>query len=123
EPANRIRFFSSASDAPRARRPTDAVILGTSIVAVVAAAIVPEDSALVVAVTQLVQALPGLLGWFWESCDVLIVASAAALVVASFVGSARLRLLRDQIAAVAIASVGGPLFLEGGASVGSGLRV
>ena len=119
EPVTRIRFFSSASDAARARRPTDAVMLLASIVALTLASVVPQDGTLVVAVTNLVRALPGLLGWFWESCDVLGVVWAIALVVAALVGRGRLALLRDQIAAVVIASLVGTLLLEGDASFAS----
>jgi uncharacterized membrane protein YbhN (UPF0104 family) len=123
EPVTRIRFFSSASDAARARRPTDAVILLASFVALTLASVVPQDAALVVAVTNVVRALPGLLGWFWESCDVLVVVWAIALVVAALVGRGRLGLLRDQIAAVVTASLVGALLLEGDASFASALTI
>src|SRR5436190_1888364 len=123
EPAAHVRFFSSASDAARARRPTDAVLVFTSIVVIALMSFVPSTSALVSAVTGLVEALPGLLGWFWESCDVLIVAWAVTLIVASVVGSARLSLLRDQIAAVVVAGVAGAFLLEGGASFADAVTV
>ena len=90
EPAIHIRFFSSASDAARVRRPTDGVLLLAAVVTISLASIVPEDSSFAAAVTNLARSLPGLLGWFWESCDVLVVLWAIALVVASSVGRARL---------------------------------
>jgi uncharacterized membrane protein YbhN (UPF0104 family) len=122
-PANRVRFFSSASDATRARRPTDAILLLTAAVAVALASVAPETSAFQSAVTGVVQALPGLLGWFWESCDVLVVGWAIVLVVAALVGRARLALLRDQVFAVVVAGLAGWLLLEGGASFADALTV
>src|SRR5437773_2317063 len=50
EPAAHVRFFSSASDAARARRPTDAVLVFTSIVVIALMSFVPSTSALVSAV-------------------------------------------------------------------------
>jgi hypothetical protein len=123
EPATHIRFFSSASDAARIRRPTDGVLLFAAIVTVSLASIVPEDSSFVSAVTAVVRSLPGLLGWFWESCDVLVVLWAVTLIVASLVGRARLGLLRDQVAAVVVASVAGALLIEGGASFADALTI
>jgi uncharacterized membrane protein YbhN (UPF0104 family) len=123
EPATHIRFFSSASDAARIRRPTDGVLLFTAVVTVSLAAIVPEDSSFVSAVTDVVRSLPGLLGWFWESCDVLVVLWAVTLIVASLVGRARLGLLRDQVAAIVVASVAGVALIEGGASFADALTI
>jgi uncharacterized membrane protein YbhN (UPF0104 family) len=123
EPATHIRFFSSASDAARIRRPTDGVLLFAAIVTVSLASIVPEDSSFVSAVTAVVRSLPGLLGWFWESCDVLVVLWAVTLIVASLVGRARLGLLRDQVAAVVVASVAGAVMIEGGASFADALTI
>jgi uncharacterized membrane protein YbhN (UPF0104 family) len=122
-PATRVRFFSSASDAPRARRPTDAVLLFVATVAIVIASLVPDTSALVSGVAQVVQALPGLLGWFWESCDVLVVLWAIALVAAALVGRARIGLLLDQLASVLVASVAGGLLLTNHASFADALTV
>jgi uncharacterized membrane protein YbhN (UPF0104 family) len=116
QPALHVRFFSSASDAVRARRPTDAVLLVVAVVATAIASVASDTSPLVAAVTDVVQALPGLLGWFWESCDALIVVWAFVLVGSAFVGRARLALFRDQLAAVVVASVVGTLLLKGDAS-------
>jgi uncharacterized membrane protein YbhN (UPF0104 family) len=122
-PVIRVRFFSSASDAPRARRPTDAILLLTAVTAIALASVVPETSAFITAVTSVVQALPGLLGWFWESCDTLVAAWAIVLIAAALVGRGRLRLLRDQILAVAVASIVGALLLEGNATFTHALTV
>jgi uncharacterized membrane protein YbhN (UPF0104 family) len=123
EPVTRIRFFSSASDAARVRRPTDGMLLFASVVTISVASIVPQDAAFVTAVTDLVRSLPGLFGWFWETCDVLVVLWAITLVVASVVGGARLGLLRDQIAAVVVAAVAGAFLLTGDASFADALAV
>jgi uncharacterized membrane protein YbhN (UPF0104 family) len=117
EPATHIRFFSSASDAARVRRPTDGVLLFAAVVTVSIASILPEDSSFVTALTDVVRSLPGLFGWFWESCDILVVLWAITLAVACVVGRARLGLLRDQIAAVVVASIAGALMIEGDASL------
>jgi uncharacterized membrane protein YbhN (UPF0104 family) len=116
EPGIHVRFFSSASDAIRARRPTDAILLLVAVVATALASVASDTSALVAAVTDVVHALPGLLGWFWESCDTLVVLWALVLIGSAFVGRARLALLRDQLAAVVVASVAGALLLKGDAS-------
>jgi uncharacterized membrane protein YbhN (UPF0104 family) len=116
EPAIHFRFFSSASDAVRARRPTDAILLFVAVIAIALASVVPDTSPLVAAITDLVQALPGLLGWFWESCDILVVLWALVLVGSALVGRARLALLRDQISAIVVASVAGAVLLKGDAS-------
>jgi len=123
EPAIHVRFFSSASDAARVRRPTDGMLLFASVATVSCASIVPEDAAFVTAVTDLVRSLPGLFGWFWETCDVLVVLWAITLVVASVAGHARLGLLRDQVAAVVVAGIAGTLLLKGDASFADALAV
>jgi uncharacterized membrane protein YbhN (UPF0104 family) len=123
EPATHIRFFSSASDAARIRRPTDGVLLFAAVVTVSLASTVLEDSSFVSAVSDVVRSLPGLFGWFWESCDVLVVLWAVTLIVAALVGRARLGLLRDQVAAVVVASVAGALLIEGGASFADALTI
>src|SRR5437867_8041341 len=61
----RIRFFSSPSDpAQRARRPTDVLLVFVSLITIGLALLVDEGtSASEAAITSLVTALPGLLGW------------------------------------------------------------
>ena len=91
EPARlRIRFFSSASDSARARRPTDVVLAVLSIVTIGLASLVNEGtSAFETALTSFVMALPGLLGWFWETCDVSLSAWAVVLVGAALFAHGR----------------------------------
>ncbi|MEP6757915.1 MAG: lysylphosphatidylglycerol synthase transmembrane domain-containing protein [Actinomycetota bacterium] len=116
-----FRFFSSASDASRARRPTDGVLLGACIAVLAAATIVNTTSSLAQSVTAVIQALPGLIGWFWELCDTLIIIWAFTVVVVTVCSGHRLTLLRDQILAIAIALLAGGLLLEEGNSVATGL--
>ena len=68
-----IRVFSSASDAPRSRRPTDVVLLALALLTVLILTFpAPGPTRIDTLVTDLVQGLPGLFGWFWElSWDLL----------------------------------------------------
>jgi hypothetical protein len=71
------RIFSSAADAPRARRPTDWLLLIISALALVLVTIpAPGPTSIDTAVADFVQAMPGLFGWFWEVCSFLLVAWA-----------------------------------------------
>src|SRR5680860_422176 len=81
-----IRIFSSASDAPRSRRPTDGVMLALAILGAIALAFpAPGPTAIDTAATNLVQQLPGLIGWFWEvAYALLLIWSLALLVLALF---------------------------------------
>lgn len=95
-----VRVFSSASDAPRARRPTDVVLLVLSIVVITALSFAaPGPGRLDQAVVSLVKALPGLVGWLWEiSYDLLFVWALFVLVV-SLVAHSRKRLLFSELLA------------------------
>ncbi|MGZ8578383.1 MAG: lysylphosphatidylglycerol synthase transmembrane domain-containing protein [Actinomycetota bacterium] len=99
-----VRIFSSASDAPRARRPTDVVLL---IVAFVAVAILsvpaPGPTVIDTEITDLVKALPGLFGWFWEIGWDLLIGWAATLMILALVSPRRKRLFFDQLLAVLFA--------------------
>jgi uncharacterized membrane protein YbhN (UPF0104 family) len=124
EPARlRIRFFSSPSDAAqRARRPTDVVLVFVSLITIGLALLVDEGtSAFEAAITSFVTALPGLLGWFWEICDVLLGVWALTLVGAASFARGRRSLLRDQLLAVALAAVAGALLIRGGVGLLDGL--
>ena len=71
-----MRIFSSASDAPWARRPTDIVLLILSVLTIIVGAIsfpAPGPTAIDATVADFIKGLPGLFGWFWEiSYDLLI---------------------------------------------------
>jgi uncharacterized membrane protein YbhN (UPF0104 family) len=101
-----FRLFSSASDAPRARRPTDAVLLVLASLGVIAVSFpAPGPTAIDTATANLIAALPGLFGWFWEiSYDLLIIWSLALLAVALF-AKGRKRLFLDELLAMAVALV------------------
>jgi uncharacterized membrane protein YbhN (UPF0104 family) len=99
-----IRVFSSASDAARARRPTDLLLLLASIVAVALLTIIaPGPTRLDGALKGFIDALPGLLGWFWEISYDLLVLWALFLLGAALVSRRRKRLLLDQVLAGLIA--------------------
>ena len=97
-----IRIFSSAPHAPRARRPTDGVLLVLAIVGIVALSFpAPGPTALDTATAEFVAELPGFVGWFWEIVyDLLIVWSLALMLLALFARRRR-RLFLDEGLAVA----------------------
>ena len=97
-----IRFFSSARDASRARRPTDAVLLLTGAVFIWLASLARGPSDLSRAIGEFVAAIPGLFGWFWELSYDGALLWALALVVAAVAGR-RPGLVRDQFLAAGIA--------------------
>jgi hypothetical protein len=79
-----VRIFSSGSDAPRARRPTDVVLLVLSIFVVVGVSFVaPGPTAIDSAVADVVTLLPGLFGWFWEIAYDLLIGWALVLLALS----------------------------------------
>ncbi|HVD68987.1 MAG TPA: hypothetical protein VNF25_09895, partial [Actinomycetota bacterium] len=118
----RIRFFSSPSDSARARRPTDLVLVFVSLITIGSALLLDEGtSAFEAAITSFVTALPGLLGWFWESCDALVAVWAVVLVGAALFVLGRRSLFRDQLLAVALAAVAGALLIRNGASLLDGM--
>ena len=99
-----IRFFSSSAEARRARRPTDAVLLFLALVvlglvSLFAPTVTTADSEII----AVVDALPGLFGWFWEICYDLLLAWPLVLLIATVVARHRLFLLRDQVIATALA--------------------
>jgi uncharacterized membrane protein YbhN (UPF0104 family) len=58
------------------------------------------------ATSTFLRSLPGLLGWFWEIAYVLVFVWAAILLGAPLLSRGRLRLSRDQLLALVLASVG-----------------
>ena len=116
-----VRFFSSASDARRSRRPTDAVLFAGCALTVGLVTVASATSSLAGSITAVVQALPGLVGWFWELCDTLVVVWALVIVGVTVCSTGRLSLFRDQALAVVLAIGAGALVLEDGVTVASGL--
>ncbi|MGB7805258.1 MAG: flippase-like domain-containing protein [Actinomycetota bacterium] len=110
-----IRVFSSASDATRSRRPTDAILLVLAIVGALALSLyAPGPTAIDTAATDLVAQFPDLAGWFWEvTYDLLIVWSLVLLVVILF-ARGRKRLFLYEVVAVGLAT--GFAILAGNAS-------
>jgi uncharacterized membrane protein YbhN (UPF0104 family) len=99
-----IRVFSSASDAPRSRRPTDVVLLALSVLTIgVLTFPAPGPTSIDSFVTGLVQALPGLFGWFWEICYDLLLAWTLVLIVVALVARGRKRLLFEEVLAGGLA--------------------
>ena len=93
-----IRFFSSATDADRARRPTDVILFAGSAVALgFVSLFAPDPTAADGTISRIVKDLPGLLGWFWEISHDLLIAWPLVLLVSSVVATRRLFLLRDQL--------------------------
>jgi len=99
----RIRIFSSASDAPRARRPTDAVLLVATLIGIAICTIAaPGPTALDTAIGNLLKELPGLFGGFWEVAYDLLIVWPLLLVVASLAAHGRKHLFRDMVLATPI---------------------
>ena len=111
-----IRFFSSSADAARARRPTDVVLvlLAAATLGLVSIA-APDPTAVDQRISELVNDLPGLLGWFWEAASDLLVLWPLVLLVAAVVASRRLFLLRDQLLSTVLAA-GVAALVAGGVS-------
>ncbi|MGZ5328105.1 MAG: lysylphosphatidylglycerol synthase domain-containing protein [Actinomycetota bacterium] len=101
-----VRIFSSASDAPRARRPTDAALVILTVVVVALLAIpAPGPTRLDTAIDNLIGALPGLFGWFWEIGYDLLIVWALALIGIALFAHRRKGLLRDLLFSGALAFV------------------
>jgi uncharacterized membrane protein YbhN (UPF0104 family) len=95
-----VRVFSSASDAPRVRRPTDLVLLVVSLVGIVVCSLLaPGPTAVDRDVAHLVAQLPGLVGWFWEVSYDLLIGWALLLLVGPLLARGRRRLLLDLLLA------------------------
>jgi uncharacterized membrane protein YbhN (UPF0104 family) len=93
-----IRFFSSATDAARARRPTDVVLFVLSVVGLgLVSLFAPDRTAIDATTSRLIKDFPGLLGWFWEIAHDLLLLWPLVLLIASVVARHRLFLLRDQV--------------------------
>ena len=99
-----IRIFSSESDAPRARRPTDVVLLIVAVLGLLILSVpAPGPTKIDRAITGLVQDLPGLFGWFWEICYDLLIGWALFLVILALVARRRKRLFLEELFAAALA--------------------
>ena len=98
-----VRIFSSASDAPRSRRPTDGLLLALAIVGgVVLSFSAPGPTAFDTAAADLVAQLPGLAGWFWEVAYDLLIIWSFCLLLLSLFAPGRKRLFLYEVLAVAV---------------------
>lgn len=112
-PGWRVRIFASDVNAPRSRRPTDALVLALAVLALAAMVVpAPGPTDLDQAVAELLGLLPGLLGWFWEVCYALLLLWALLLIALAAGSRGRRVLLRDQLATAVVALA---------AAVGTGL--
>ncbi|HXY71549.1 MAG TPA: lysylphosphatidylglycerol synthase transmembrane domain-containing protein [Actinomycetota bacterium] len=99
-----VRIFSSAASAPRARRPTDIILLALSITGVLLLAFpAPGPTKLDTAITDFVQSLPGLIGWFWEICYDLLLGWSLVLLGLAIFTRGRRRLFFEELLAAALA--------------------
>jgi len=99
-----IRLFSSASDAPRSRRPTDVVLLALAVLTVVVLTFpAPGPTSIDSLVTGLVRELPGLFGWFWELSYDLLITWTLVLIAFALFAHRRKRLLFEELLAGAVA--------------------
>ncbi len=119
--AIRLRFFSSAKHAPRARRPTDAVLLLFSLFVVGVSELVRNaDPELARTFEAFVRSLPGLFGGAWEVAYRLVTVWALLLVLATVLRG-RFRLLGDQAMATLVATAGAWALLPGDTALGDAL--
>jgi hypothetical protein len=96
--------FSSASDAPRSRRPTDLVLLALAVLTVVVLTFpAPGPTSVDSLVSGLVKDLPGLFGWFWELAYDLLIAWSLALIALALLAHGRKRLLLEELLAGGLA--------------------
>ena len=114
-----VRFFSSSATAPRARRPTDAILLFLALAWVGVATALGSTNRVSSAIEAFITALPGLLGWFWEICDVLLFVWGLTLIGAAVMARGRWHLVRDQILALACAAAAVALLVEGSSVFGA----
>lgn len=117
-----IRFFSSSADAARARRPTDVVlVLFAAATLGLVSIVAPDPTAFDQRIAKLVNDLPGLLGWFWETASDLLVLWPLVLLVAAVVATRRLFLLRDQLLSTVLAAGVAALVAGGFSALADGL--
>jgi len=100
-----VRIFSSASDAPRSRRPTDVLLLVISII-LVSTFLVPAPDATQTdtAISTFVQQLPGTATGVWQVLYDLLLLWPIILMLAMLFSHGRKRVLRDMVLALLVAS-------------------
>ena len=99
-----IRIFSSASDAPNARRPTDILLLMLCVLGVVVLSFpAPGPTAIDGSLAAFIKELPGLFGWFWELSYDLLIGWAVLLLLLALFAHERKRLFLQELFAASIA--------------------
>ncbi len=99
-----LRIFSSESNAPRARRPTDVLLLIVSALGLILLSFpAPGPTAIDGSVTALVDELPGLFGWFWEISYDLLIGWAILLLLLALFARGRKTLVLHELLAGAVA--------------------
>jgi uncharacterized membrane protein YbhN (UPF0104 family) len=103
-----VRVFSSASDAPRARRPTDVVLVALAVIVLgLLLFVAPGPGGLDRTTQQFVTSLPGLFGWFWEIAYDALFVWAAVLIAVPIVARKRTRMLVGELLATSLTLVFG----------------
>ncbi len=99
-----LRVFSSAADAPRARRPTDVLLLVASVLVVVSLAFAaPGPTSLDNALVSVANALPSWLDWLWSLGYAVLGLWAILLTLLVLAVPGRRRLALDLLLAAGIA--------------------
>ena len=115
-----FRFWSSAADAPRERRPTDVVVAVVGLLIVAAISIVATDPNTVdSAVAKAISSFPGLLTWVWSSLYAAALLWAFVLVVVALLTRHRRVLVIEELGAAVIAlALGGLVAVMKGSTWG-----
>lgn len=99
-----VRVWSSAADAPRLRRPTDVLLLVSSVVTLgILALAAPGPSGADQAIDTLLTWLGPVFGWLWSVVYALLAVWVAAVVLLAALSRGRRRLLVDQATACVLA--------------------
>ena len=101
-----IRIFSSASDAPRSRRPTDVGLLALSLVGVLLCFVpAPNPTDLDTSIGNLVQDVPGLFGGLWEISFNLLILWPLVPLLATLIARGRKRVFVEMVVALFVGVV------------------
>jgi uncharacterized membrane protein YbhN (UPF0104 family) len=101
-----IRIFSSASDAARARRPTDGAAFIFSTIGVLLCLVpAPDPTQLDTSISNLVQDLPGLFGGVWEISFNLLILWPLVLLLVTLIARGRKRVFGDMLLALFVGLV------------------
>jgi uncharacterized protein (TIRG00374 family) len=99
-----IRIFAAASDAPRSRRPTDAILLVVTVLLVALFLIpAPDPTQTDTTISTFVQQLPGTASGLWQISYDLLLLWPLALLLATVFAHGRKKVFRDMVVALAIA--------------------